>query len=121
MLKQCGPWDDDQAMNRNAMYFMGGLILFFIMILAILTLITLRVATADEDDYGTRRPPKPPVADAAFDEAMMDCMDTVSFDENGFPDREEMDACMSEKGFEKPPGRPGEGPGEPPDVEDDDA
>lgn len=45
--------------------------------------------------------PKDPAAKAA----MMECMETVSKDEKGRPNREAMQSCMKEKGFEKPEGK----------------
>ena len=43
--------------------------------------------------------------DPKFKAAMDECMNSVSKDDNGRPDREAMQSCMKEKGFERPEGK----------------
>ena len=43
-----------------------------------------------------------------IDAALKECFESVSTDSSGKPDRDAVDACMSEKGYTKPSGGPGE-------------
>lgn len=108
MMNELEYRDDDQAMNRKAVTYMGGAIVLMTVLLTILTLIAVRVTWAGEDT-DRMGPPMPFEANEEFETAMSDCMDTVELDDNGRPDRDAMDECMSEKGFERPDGPP---PGE---------
>lgn len=105
MMNELEYRDEDQAMNRKAVTYMGGAIVLLTVLLAILTLIVVRVSWADEDS-DRMGPPRPFEANEEFEAAISDCMDTVELDDNGRPDREAMDECMSAKGFERPEGPP---------------
>ncbi len=70
--------------------------------LSLITSLTLLLSTgcASSQQNTQKRPHFP--KDPAAKKAMLECLDTVSKDENGRPDRQAVQACMQEKGFEEP-------------------
>jgi hypothetical protein len=74
-----------------------------IIAIVIFTLCTGNVlAQSSPPQRGT---PPPVGKNPAIDAALSQCAASVTKDANGRPDRTAMDACMSAKGFKKPPQR----------------
>lgn len=49
---------------------------------------------------------------AALEAALDECVASLNADSSGRPDHSAMDSCMSAKGFTRPAGPPGHGPGD---------
>ncbi len=97
--------DENENRERKAMKAMKSLgISGMILIFGVLAL--MRVFFSEDNAQSMER--KRPTASEheAFRQAMEECMETVDVDENGRPDREAIETCMSEKGFERPAGPP---------------
>lgn len=79
-----------------------------LLITALSATFTVNIASADDRPAfkGDGPPPPPHEKNAEFEQAMKECFESVDLDDDGHPDRDAMDECMSEKGFEKPDGPP---------------
>ena len=97
---------ENENQERKLMKAMKSLgISGLIMLAAVLGL--MRVFFVEEKAQSMERKRPTAAEHEAFRQAMDECMETVDVDENGRPDREAVETCMSEKGFERPAGPPG--------------
>lgn len=69
--------------------------------------------SGDTDSTGRGTPP-PGGRNPAVDEALRACQASLGGSGNTRVDPQEMDACMTAKGFKRPPGPPPDGGGRPP-------
>jgi hypothetical protein len=81
-----------------------------LLVLALSAALMTNQAIAENMDGHSSMPDK-----AELEAALEECFSSLEAGNDGRPDPEAMDSCMSEKGFSKPSGRgPGGGHGNPP-------